>query len=227
MGNGEQNSETALLERFHPVWIPAEETGAPVLILLHGTGGDERQMVGFAREILEGRQANLLGLRGQELERGHVTRWFRRLSEGRFETRSVIERSGELAEVLKQAGEEYGFDPGEAVALGYSNGANIAAAMMLLHPKALAGAVLVRTMLPLRPETMPDLTGHHALLLSGRQDPFGPHESALELASLLRESGAEVEHPVLEAGHEVREEDLLIIRSWLGRFFPRGEEGDT
>jgi phospholipase/carboxylesterase len=205
------------LQEYHPVWQPSARPGAPVMILFHGTGGNELQMVEFARRVLDGRPANLLGLRGQELEGGYVTRWFRRLSEGVFDTESVIERAGDLAKVIRLAGREYGFDPGDALALGYSNGANIAAALMLLHPESIRGAAMIRTMLPLNPDSTPDLHGKHALLLSGKHDPYGPLQSAKELAAQLENAQAEVEHPVLSAGHEIVEQDLMIIRSWFDR----------
>lgn len=205
------------LDAFHPYWVPSDDPKAPVLILLHGTGGNERQMVGLARQILGDRPASLLGLRGQELEQGYVTRWFKRLREGVFDTQSVGFRSFELAHAVKQAGERFGFDSSEAIAVGYSNGANIAAALLLLHPDVLGAGVLIRSMLPLRPEDAHDLTGKRVLMLTGRNDPYGPRESSDALAELLRKGGADVEHPILAVGHEIIEEDLMIARSWLDR----------
>jgi predicted esterase len=213
------------LQAFHPFWRPAPRPGAPVLVLLHGTGGDERQLVPLAERILDGRPASLLGLRGRVLEGGAVNRWFRRLREGVFDEDSVAAHAADLAEALGAAGGEYGFDPAQALALGYSNGANIAAALMLLHPGVLRGAAMLRPVVPLTPETQPELSGKRALLVAGRRDTVCPPESARELASLLKSAGAEVEREEVAAGHELTEADVAAVRGWLDRTLAAGRPG--
>jgi phospholipase/carboxylesterase len=157
--------------------------------------------------------AALLSARGTVLENG-MPRFFRRLAEGVFDEADVIRRADELAGFVAEAREAYGL--AAPVALGFSNGANIAAAVMMLKPEALAGAVLLRAMVPLKAPPPADLSGRRVLILSGDRDPIVPAENAARLAALLRDAGANVEHRTLPAGHGLSQADLRLAAEWMG-----------
>jgi phospholipase/carboxylesterase len=193
-------------------FVPATAADKPPLLLLHGTGGDENDLLPLGRAIAPG--AALLSPRGNVLE-GGMPRFFRRLSEGVFDEEDVRYRAEELARFIDNARQTY--DIGAPVAVGFSNGANIAAAVMQLRPAALAGAVLLRAMVPFQQAPQGDLTGKQVLMLSGRQDPIVAPENAARLASILRELGATVDHRILPAGHNLTEEDITVARDWLDR----------
>src|ERR671920_1283811 len=144
--------EAGFVHRFDP----AKEPGAPTLLLLHGTGGDENDLLPLGRMLDE--RAALLSPRGKVLENG-MPRFFRRLAMGVFDQEDLVNRTHELAEFVTASASEYGFDPGRVFAVGFSNGANIAASLLLLHPSLLAGAVLLRPMVPFEPDTPPGLSG--------------------------------------------------------------------
>ena len=201
-------SEPGLVHRFEPG--PSSAT----LLLLHGTGGDENDLVPLGRELAPG--ANLLSPRGAVLEHG-MPRFFRRLAEGVFDEVDLVRRAAELAAFLDAAAERHGFDRRRVHALGYSNGANIAAALLLLHPGTLAGAVLLRPVLPLEPPAPPALEGVPVLLSAGREDPYAPHERVEALAERLRAGGAEVELAWRAAGHGLVPADLDHAGAWLAR----------
>jgi predicted esterase len=189
-------------------------SGASTLLLLHGTGGDESDLLPLGRELAP--QANLLSPRGQVLEQG-MPRFFRRLAVGIFDEEDLRRRAAQLADFVAAAAASYGLDAGRIFALGYSNGANIAAAVLLLHPAALAGGVLLRPVLPLEPEAPPDLQGKPVLLAAGRHDPYAPHDRVEGLAEWLRRGGAEVDLRWQAAGHELTEADLAAARTWIER----------
>jgi predicted esterase len=190
------------------------ESGASTLLLLHGTGGDESDLLPLGRQLAP--QANLLSPRGQVLEQG-MPRFFRRLAVGIFDEEDLRRRAAQLADFVAAAAASYGLDAGRIFALGYSNGANIAAAVLLLHPAALAGGALLRPVLPLEPEVPPDLQGKPVLLAAGRQDPYAPHERVEALAEWLRRGGAEVDLRWQAAGHELTQTDLAAARAWIER----------
>jgi phospholipase/carboxylesterase len=154
-----------------------------------------------------------LSPRGQVLEHG-APRFFRRLAEGVFDEADVRRRSGDLAGFVSQARLAYGL--AAPIALGFSNGANIAAATLMLHPEALAGAILLRAMVPLSKAPAKPIDGTPVLILSGRSDSIAPTEVAERLASILREAGADVRHETVLAGHGLTHDDLARSRSWLG-----------
>src|SRR5690242_2434898 len=141
------------------------------LLLLHGTGGNERDLIPLGRELDP--NAALLSPRGQVLENG-MPRFFRRLAEGVFDIEDLKRRAADLAAFIVAAADEYGFDRSKVVALGYSNGANIASAVMLLHPGVLAGGVLLRAMVPLEPNPLPAIKGTRVCISNGEQDPMAP-----------------------------------------------------
>ncbi|MFF8801653.1 MULTISPECIES: alpha/beta hydrolase [unclassified Methylobacterium] len=200
------------VHRFEPGPDPA----APPLLLLHGTGGDEADLLPLGRALSPG--SALLSPRGPVLENG-MPRFFRRLAEGVFDEADVRRRAGELAAFVAQARVAYGL--AAPVAVGFSNGANIAAATLLLHPEALAGAVLLRAMVPLAEAPPADLAGRPVLLLSGAFDPIVPAENAERLAAGLERAGARVTHTVNPAGHGLSQADLAAAGPWLARNFER------
>lgn len=197
------------IHRFVP---PTAGSSAPVLLLLHGTGGNENDLLDLGHSLLPG--AALLSPRGKILENG-MPRFFRRLAEGVFDKEDLIHRTHELADFIEAAAKRYGFDPRKVIAVGYSNGANIAASMLLLRPGALQGAVLLRAMTPLVPEKLPDLTGVSVFLASGRNDPIVPTESVEQLAALLRKAKADASLRWSEAGHQLTSQELDAAREWL------------
>lgn len=197
-------------------WIHRFESGetenGPALLLLHGTGGSENDLIEIGRAVALG--AALLSPRGPVLENG-MPRFFRRFAEGVFDVEDIKVRAAELAEFIKEAAKEYGFDANNVWALGYSNGANIAAALLLLHPEVLVGAMLLRAMVPLVPQKMPDLQGVRVLLSEGTHDPIVPAENAEELAGLLRGAGAEVDLIWQAGGHGLTANDFAMARDFL------------
>lgn len=193
-------------------FVPGRTADAPVLLLLHGTGGDENDLLPLGRALAPG--AALLSARGKVLEAG-MPRFFRRLAEGVFDVPDLIERTQELADFVRDASAEYGFDPAAVIAVGYSNGANIAASLLLLHPAVLRGAVLFRAMVPLVPGSPPRLGGIPVFIAAGRRDPMVPYEQTGRLAALLEGAGAEVTVHVEPAGHELTEGDAAAARAWL------------
>jgi len=159
-------------------------------------------------------QAALLSPRGKVLENG-MPRFFRRLAMGVFDQEDLVNRTHELAEFVTASASEYGFDPGRVFAMGFSNGANIAASLLLLHPDLLAGAVLLRAMAPFEPEMSPDLSGTPVYLAAGRSDQMVPPESTERLAELLKAAGAEVSLDRQPGGHGIGRTEIEAARSWL------------
>ena len=198
---------------FTHVHVPPTDPGdTRTVLLLHGTGGNERDLLQLGAMVAPG--ARLLGVRGQVLE-GGMPRFFRRLAEGVFDEADLIKRAGELATFVAAAAAEYGFDPASVVALGFSNGANIAAATLLLHPGVLSGAVLLRSMVPLEPATLPTLAQTPVLLAEGAQDPIVPRANAERLAALLGEAGAVVTLHWTQAGHGLTQADVAVAQAWM------------
>lgn len=193
-------------------FVPGLPHESRTLLLLHGTGGDEDDLIPLGRTLLPG--AALLSPRGQVLERG-MPRFFRRLSEGVFDEPDLRARTAELAEFVAWAASSYGFDPHQVTAVGFSNGANIAASLLLLTPDVLTGAILFRAMVPLVPDTRPDLRGVRVLIGSGRADPLVPAPDVERLAAMLQEGGAEVTVHWERAGHQLTPGDIDASRAWL------------
>jgi len=191
---------------------------ARTLLLLHGTGGNENDLIPLGRELDP--DANLLSPRGKVLENG-MPRFFRRLAEGIFDEEDLIRRTHELADFIQQASAKYRLNRQNLLAVGYSNGANIAGSLLLLRPQTLTGAILLRPMVPIVPEPLPDLSGVPVLAVSGRYDPIVPTDEALQLVNLLREAGAEVSGSLENAGHGLTELTLEIVRRWLENLTPR------
>lgn len=193
-------------------WEPAPERSGQTLLLLHGTGGDESDLIPLARLVAP--EASLLSVRGNVLEQG-MPRFFRRLREGVFDQVDLRRRTLELGEFVEAAAEHYGFSLERLHALGFSNGANVAASLLLTRPTTLAGGVLIRAMVPFEPEARTDLTGRAVLLSQGRMDPLIPAEGAERLAAILTDSGAEVELAWQAGGHALTAGDVSVARGWL------------
>lgn len=185
-------------------------TDGLTLLLLHGTGGDETSLLELGREVAPA--ANLLSVRGRSLEEG-APRFFRRFSATRYDQAHLASEAVALADFVLAAEDRYGFANGELVALGYSNGANIAIATLGLRPGALAGAILLRPAMPFESPPRADLTGVPVLVTRGRSDPYGPLSEPV--APYLRSLGATVVEEVHEAGHELTLRDLRAARAWL------------
>jgi phospholipase/carboxylesterase len=197
------------LSFIHRFEAGTDANARPVL-LLHGTGGDETDLVPLGRVIAP--NAPLLSPRGKVLENG-MTRYFRRVAGGVFDEEDVRRRALELADFIAEARGHYGLS--SPVALGYSNGANTAAAILLLRPEALAGAILLRATLPLKETAPVDLTGKPVLIITGASDPMMSPEGAARLAARLQQYGAMVEHRTVPVGHELSQADISLAKQWL------------
>lgn len=202
------NTELSFIHRFEP----ATEPGRRPLLLLHGTGGDENDLVSLGQMIAPG--SALVSPRGKVLE-GGMPRFFRRLREGVFDEEDVRRRANELADFVGEARDAYGLEA--PVAVGFSNGANIAAAMLLLRPEALAGAVLLRAMVPLAEPPAAAIPGTPVLLLSGVADPIVREDNARRLAAQLAAAGASVDHRMLPTAHGLSQADVNLSREFLAR----------
>ena len=199
--------ELSFIHRFEP----GTSAAAP-LLLLHGTGGDENDLLPLGKTLAPDR--SLLSLRGKVLENG-MPRFFRRLAEGVFDEQDVIKRAHELADFIVEAGENYKLS--KPVAVGFSNGANIAAAILLLRPEVLSGAILLRAMVPLAKPPQADLAGKPVLIISGTSDPIIPASNAALLAAMLRKAHADVQHETLPTGHNLTQNDVTLASTWLNR----------
>jgi len=196
-------------------FIPSEERPEPMtLLLLHGTGGDENDLLELGHGLSP--NAALLSPRGRVLENG-APRFFRRLAEGVFDTKDLIFRTHELASFLEAASRIYGFDASRLVAVGYSNGVNIAASLLLLHPKSLAGAILFRPVMPFMPKKLPDLSGTRVLIASGLRDQIVPREQPKRLLNLFRRCHANVMLHWEESTHALAEAEVLFAKNWLSK----------
>ncbi len=182
------------------------------LLLLHGTGGNERDLIGLGHELDP--NAALLSPRGKVLENG-MPRFFRRIAEGVFDLEDLERRTNELADFVASAAQHYGFASNNLVAVGYSNGANIAASILLLRPETLPAAILFRAMLPLIPENQPNLSSARIWIGAGLHDPIVPADQTKRLAHLFRSLGADVTMQHFQSGHELTLADVENARAWL------------
>src|SRR5204862_6419575 len=173
-------------------------TSERTLLLLHGTGGNERDLIPLGRELDP--TASLLSPRGKVLENG-MPRFFRRLAEGVFDLEDLKIRTNELADFVAAAAQHYGFSSDKVVAVGYSNGANIAASMLLLRPEVLSTAILFRAMVPLVPQTKPNLSSARVWIGAGTNDPIIPTSETEQLAELLRSAAGHVTLRFFRASH--------------------------
>ncbi len=202
---------TALSHAYH--FEPATGPGVRPMLLLHGTGGNEHDLVPLARRLAPG--AALLSPRGRVSESG-ANRFFARLAEGVFDPAEITRRTHELADFVIAAAAKHDLDPQSLIALGFSNGANVAATLLQLRPEALGDAILLRPMVVLdQPAAAGTLTGRRVLISNGRHDPIVPVDHPEKLANLLRAGGAEVKVALHEASHGLVPGDLSAANDWL------------
>jgi phospholipase/carboxylesterase len=193
-------------------FVPGNSTRT--LLLLHGTGGNERDLIPLGRELDP--TASLLSPRGKILENG-MPRFFRRLAEGVFDLEDLKTRTNELADFITAAVRHYELAADQIVGVGYSNGANIAASMILLRPEIMQAAILFRAMVPLIPEKLPDLSSVRVWIGAGDQDPIVPASETKHLAELLRRAGADVTVRFAKASHGLTSDDVITARLLLGK----------
>jgi predicted esterase len=201
-------------------FIPSDPSGTAdgcSLLLLHGTGGNEDDLLPLGRALAPG--AALLSPRGKVLERG-MPRFFRRLAEGVFDVDDLKQRTHELAAFVHEACATYGVDPARVAAVGFSNGANMAASLLLLHSGLLRGAVLFRPMVPLVPEPLPDLSGTPVFVAAGRADPLVSPALTEQLATLLKACGAAVTVHWDPGGHGLSAAEVAAAQAWIATSLP-------
>ena len=182
------------------------------LLLLHGTGGTEDDLIPLANELIP--DASILSVRGKVLENG-MPRFFRRLEEGVFDLEDLKMRTDELAEFILKSSSMYEFDPKKMIAVGYSNGANIGASILLKRPEVLAGAILFRAMVPFVPDVLPDLSTKSIILLEGLRDPIVSRREAESLMKLFTDARCDVTLKWQDSGHNLTQEDIVFAKKWL------------
>lgn len=198
------------------VFINGKDEQAPPLLLLHGTGGNERDLLPLANMIAP--NSSVLGVRGNVLENG-MPRFFRRLSEGVFDEEDLIFRTKELKYFLGEMAEKYQFDQTKLIALGYSNGANIAASLMYHYSNALHGAILFHAMVPLRHMKLPNLHNIPVFIGAGKHDPLIPKEETKALTTDLQKAGAIVTEYWTDGGHQLIKEEVEAAKVWFEQNF--------
>lgn len=208
------NNTTIQQLRMTYQFIPTQQpTTAPTVLLLHGTGGDEHDFIDLGKDLFS--NANLLGVRGNVLENGTTTRFFRRTAEGVFDEQDLIFRTHELANFVTQLADKEGFSLDKLTALGYSNGANIAGSLLFLYPDLLKGAVLWRGMMPYqKPPIIASVQKAHVLMTSGSQDFYYRPTDMDIYEQILTEKGFTIEHHVLQTGHNLVRQDLTLTANW-------------
>ncbi|MCF6411722.1 alpha/beta hydrolase [Pseudalkalibacillus salsuginis] len=195
------------------IFIEGNEKNAPILLLLHGTGGNERDLFPLADMIDP--NASILGVRGNVTE-NEMPRFFRRLREGVFDEADLKFRTEELYQFIQEMASQYEFDRNKVVAIGYSNGANIAGSLMYHYNDALAGAILFHAMVPLRNIQLPDLNGTPVFIAAGENDPLIPSDETKELAFALRNANAVVSEFWTKGGHQLTREEIVEAQKWYG-----------
>jgi predicted esterase len=196
---------------FIHLYEPATPPETRTLLLLHGTGGDEHDLIPVGRTLVPG--AGLLSPRGQVLERG-MPRFFRRLAEGVFDLEDLKARTADLAQFVTHAARHYALDPSRIVAAGFSNGANIAASLLLLQPEILSAAALFSPMVPIVPDPLPDLRRVAVFISGGRRDHLVPQAETERLATLLEAAGAAVTLRWTDGGHALTRDDVAAAADW-------------
>jgi len=190
-----------------------ENLDKPTFLLLHGTGGDEKDLLGLAHFIQP--EYNVLSVRGEVKENG-MNRFFKRISEGVFDEVDLVYRTHQLKEFIDQASIDYGFDKNHLIALGYSNGANIAGSLLFHYSDVFEKAILLHPMVPIRKE-LPDLSRVSVFIGAGKNDPICPPEESIELNELLSSAHADVTLHWENNGHRISESELDAIKKWLNK----------
>jgi phospholipase/carboxylesterase len=181
-------------------------------LLLHGTGGNEDDLIPVGQMLSS--SASLLSPRGKVMENG-MPRFFKRLSEGVFDMEDLKFRTKELADFVKEASKVYSFDLNRTIAVGFSNGANIAASLLLSYPETIKGAILFRAMVPFRPDILPELSGKKILLSAGTFDPIVSKSQIEDLLKILQKSGADANLKWQQSGHDLTQSDISNAKEWL------------
>jgi phospholipase/carboxylesterase len=195
-------------------FIKGSNPQKPTLLLLHGTGGDENDLLPIGK-MIDG-EASLLSVRGEVIENG-MPRFFRRLAPGVFDEQDLIYRTSQLHDFLDQASKMYDFDRGDVIAIGYSNGANMAANMLLQIPFCLRGAILMHPMLPRKEGTIPELKQTQVLITAGNNDPIVPIQSTQALKKVLDDHGALVSLTWFKSGHKLSSDEVKFIIKWYNQ----------
>ena len=206
-----KDTDLGFIHSFVPPKSNAKEA-VPTLLLLHGTGGNEDDLIPLGKELAP--NASILSVRGKVLENG-MPRFFRRLEEGVFDMEDLKIRTDELAEFIVKSSSAYMLDPERVIAVGYSNGANIAASVLLRRPEVLAGAILFRAMVPFIPTVMPDLSKKSIILLEGLYDPIVTKGEAKSLLELFTKTQSSVTLKWQNSGHNLTQEDIIAAKKWL------------
>ena len=205
------NSNFEFIHRFIPASSKTKQTNL-TLLLLHGTGGTEDDLIPLGKELAS--YASLLTVRGKVLENG-MPRFFRRLEEGVFDLEDLKIRTDELAEFILKSSSVYEFDLKKIIAVGYSNGANIAASLLLRRPEVLAGAILFRAMVPFIPDVLPDLSKKSIILLEGMYDPIVSKQEAESLLKIFTKARSNVTMKWQDSGHNLTQKDIESAKKWL------------
>lgn len=198
------------------IFYKGTDEAKPTLLLLHGTGGNEESLIGLAKEIDD--TANILSVRGNVLEHG-MPRFFRRLAEGVFDIEDLIIRTKELNEFLNEASQQYGFDRQRIVAIGYSNGANIAASLLFHYEDVLAGAILHHPMVPRRGIELPKLSAIPVFIGAGTNDPMCTAQELEDLEALLSSAGATVTTNWFDFGHQLTIPEVHAAKEWYNSIY--------
>jgi len=205
------NSDFEFIHRFIPASSKTKQTNL-TLLLLHGTGGTEDDLIPLGKELAS--YASLLTVRGKVLENG-MPRFFRRLEEGVFDLEDLKIRTDELAEFILKSSSVYEFDLKKIIAVGYSNGANIAASLLLRRQEVLAGAILFRAMVPFIPDVLPDLSKKSIILLEGMYDPIVSKQEAESLLKIFTKARSNVTMKWQDSGHNLTQKDIESAKKWL------------
>ena len=204
------SSELGFIHQFIPASTRPDQI---TLLLLHGTGGNEQDLIPLGQELYP--RAAILSPRGKVLESG-MPRFFRRLAEGVFDIEDLKFRTHELADFVRKASKVYKFDLQYIISIGYSNGANIASSLLLIHPEIITSAVLFRAMVPFMPEKVPNLSGKNIFIGAGQYDPIVPREQTETLFGLFKKAGANVVlHFQENSGHELGYDEISAVKEWL------------
>ncbi|MBP1989940.1 alpha/beta hydrolase [Paenibacillus eucommiae] len=198
------------------VFIEGKRKDLPTLLLLHGTGGNERDLLSLAEIIAP--DASVLGVRGNVLENG-MPRFFRRLAEGVFDIEDLIFRTQELNDHISDFAEQYSFNRDHVVAIGYSNGANIAASLLYHHQNSLQGAILFHAMVPRQHIELPSLANVPVFIGAGKRDSLIDPEQTKELSAHLRQAGADVTEYWTEGGHQLTREEVEKAKEWFDQHY--------